>query len=159
MERVVEVGVLELWEELMVVGYGRILEKVQTIFSVMWCMQRERAIIFGSGTTLQVVLFLWKNYTRNCLLVVQEALISDMVIFVPDGGGRSWNFLFHCNFNEWELRRSYSFYEHVSGYLVGRVRISWFGSWIALVFLMCDPFILLYWKPLPFLSLGRTFGV
>ena len=42
----------------MVVGYGRILEKVQTIFSVMWCMQWERAIIFGSGTTLQVVLFL-----------------------------------------------------------------------------------------------------
>ena len=46
--------------------------------------------------------------------VVQEALISDIVIFTPDGGGRSWNFLFWCNFNEWELQRFYSFYEHVS---------------------------------------------
>ena len=46
--------------------------------------------------------------------VVQQALISDMVIFALDGGGRSWTFLFHHNFNEWELRRFYSFYEHVS---------------------------------------------
>ena len=46
--------------------------------------------------------------------VVQEALIFYMVIFALDGGGRSWNFLFRCNFNEWELRRFYSFYEHVS---------------------------------------------
>ena len=46
--------------------------------------------------------------------VVQEALISDMVIFAPNGGGRSWTFLFRHNFNEWELRRFYSFYEHVS---------------------------------------------
>ena len=46
--------------------------------------------------------------------VVQEALISDMVIFAPDGGGRSWNFLFQRNFDEWEMRRFYSFYEHVS---------------------------------------------
>ena len=46
--------------------------------------------------------------------VVQEALISDMVISAPDRGGRSWNFLFRRNFNEWEMRRFYSFYEHVS---------------------------------------------
>ena len=46
--------------------------------------------------------------------MVQEALISDMVIFAPDGGGRSWNFLFHRNFNEWKLWKFYSFYEHVS---------------------------------------------
>ena len=46
--------------------------------------------------------------------VVQEALISDMVIFAPNGGGTSWTFLFRHNFNEWELRRFYSFYEHVS---------------------------------------------
>ena len=46
--------------------------------------------------------------------MVQEALIFDMVIFAPDGGGRSWTFLFRHNFNEWELRRFYSFYEHVS---------------------------------------------
>ena len=45
------------------------------------------------------------------------------------------------------------------GFLVGRVRIFWFGSWIVVVSLMCDPFILLYWKPLLFLSLGRAFGV
>ena len=47
-------------------------------------------------------------------VVVQEALISDMVIFALDGGGRSWNFLFRRNFNEWEMWRFYSFYEHVS---------------------------------------------
>ena len=46
--------------------------------------------------------------------VIQEALISAMIIFAPDGGGRSWNFHFRRNFNEWELRRFYSFYEHVS---------------------------------------------
>ena len=45
-------------------------------------------------------------------VVVQEALISDMVIFAPNGGGR--DFLFRRNFNGWELRRFYSFYEHVS---------------------------------------------
>ena len=156
MERVVEVGVLDLWEELMVVGYGRILEKVQTIFSVMWCMQRERAIIFGSGTTLQVVLFLWKNYTRNCLLVVQEALISDMVIFAPDGGGRSWNFLFHCNFNEWELRRSYSFYEHISAripsgegenILIWQLnRIGVFDVWSFYIALLKAPSISFLWQ-------------
>ena len=37
-----------------------------------------------------------------------------MVIFAPDRGGRSLNFLFRRNFNEWEMRRFYSFYEHVS---------------------------------------------
>ena len=47
-------------------------------------------------------------------VVVQEALISDMVIFAPDVGGRSWNILFHRNFNELEIQRFYSFYEHVS---------------------------------------------
>ena len=47
-------------------------------------------------------------------VVVQEALISDMVIFAPDKGGRRWNFLFRRNFNKWELRRLYSFYENVS---------------------------------------------
>ena len=36
-----------------------------------------------------------------------------MVILAPDGGGRSWNFLFRHNFNEWELMKFYSFYEHV----------------------------------------------
>ena len=48
---------LELLEGLMVVGYGRILGKVRTISSVIWCMQREMALIFGFGTTLGVVLF------------------------------------------------------------------------------------------------------
>ena len=46
--------------------------------------------------------------------VVQEALIFDMIISAPNEGGRSWNFHFRCYFNEWELRRFYSFYEHVS---------------------------------------------
>ena len=42
--------------------------------------------------------------------VVQEALISNMVIFAPNEGGS----LFRRNFNEWELRKFYSFYKHVS---------------------------------------------
>ena len=37
-----------------------------------------------------------------------------MIIFAPDGGGSSWNFLFRRYFNEWELRRFYSFYVHVT---------------------------------------------
>ena len=37
-----------------------------------------------------------------------------MIISAPDEGGRSWNFHFQRYFNEWELRRFYSFYEHVS---------------------------------------------
>ena len=53
-------------------------------------------------------------------VVVLEALIFDMVIFALDGGGRSWNFLFRHNFNEWELRRFYSFYEHVSAKIPSR---------------------------------------
>ena len=47
-------------------------------------------------------------------VVVQEALISDMVIFALDVGGRSWNILLRRSFNEWEIQRFYSFYEYVS---------------------------------------------
>ena len=46
--------------------------------------------------------------------VVQESLISDMIISALNEGGRSWNFHFRLYFNEWELWRFYSFYEHVS---------------------------------------------
>ena len=42
--------------------------------------------------------------------MVQDALI----LYAPDGGGRSWNLLFLREFNDWETRRFYSFFEHVS---------------------------------------------
>ena len=42
--------------------------------------------------------------------VVQDALI----LYAPDGGGRSWNLLFRREFNDWETRIFYSFFEHVS---------------------------------------------
>ena len=65
-------------------------------------MQRERAIVFGfdkdpwSGPTPLKELY---SELFPCA-VVQEALIFDMIVFAPDGGGRSWNFHFQCNFNE-----------------------------------------------------------
>ena len=46
--------------------------------------------------------------------VVQDALISYLILYAPDGGGRSWNLLFLREFNDWETRRFYSFFEHVS---------------------------------------------
>lgn len=51
--------------------------------------------------------------------VIQEILISDMILHAPDGGGRCWNLLFHREFNGWEMGRFYSFFEHVSA------RIPW----------------------------------
>ena len=45
--------------------------------------------------------------------VVQEDLISDMILYALDGGGRSWNLLFCREFNDCEMRRFYSFFEHV----------------------------------------------
>ena len=39
-------------------GFDSIFGKVQTIFLVMWCMQWERAIIFGFGMILGVALLL-----------------------------------------------------------------------------------------------------
>ena len=39
--------------------------------------------------------------------VAQEALSSDLVFTALDGGVRSWNLLFHRDFNDWELERFY----------------------------------------------------
>ena len=162
MVRIVEVGALELWEELMAVGYGRILGKVQTIFSIMWCMQLEREIVIGFSTTLGVVLLLWRNYTRNCLHVLWFRklwfltwLFLHLIGEVGVGISISETILMNGSWGDFILSMSIS----LPGFLVGRVRISWFGSWIAVVSLMCDRFILLYWKPPLFLSLGRAFGV
>ena len=47
--------------------------------------------------------------------MVQDALI----LYAPDGGGRSWNLLFLREFNDWETRRFYSFFEHVSARIPG----------------------------------------
>ena len=41
----------------------------------------------------------------------------------------------------------------------GWLMISWFGSWLIVVFLMFALFITHYWKPLMFLSLSRAFIV
>ena len=125
----------------MVVGYGRILGKVQTISLVVWCMQRERAIVFGFGTTLRVVLLLWRNYTRNCLHVLWFRklwfltwLFLHQTREVRVGTSFSDAILMNGSWGDFILSMSMS----LPRFLVGKVRISWFGSWIAVVFLMCD---------------------
>ena len=45
--------------------------------------------------------------------MVQEALISDKILYALDGGGRSWNLNFPHEFNGWEMEKFYSFFEHV----------------------------------------------
>ena len=47
-------------------------------------------------------------------VVAPKALIFYLVLYAPDGGGRSWNLLFRRDFNVWELGRFYSFFERVS---------------------------------------------
>ena len=100
----------------MVVGYGKILGKVQTIFfgHVVYAAGEGNRIRFQHDPWIGPIPLKDLYPELFACVVVQEALIFDMVIFAPDGGGRSWNFLFRRNFNEWELRRFYSFYEHVS---------------------------------------------
>ena len=34
--------------------------------------------------------------------MVLDALISDLILYALDGGGRSWNLLFRREFNDWE---------------------------------------------------------
>ena len=46
--------------------------------------------------------------------MVLDALISDLILYALDGGSRSWNLLFHREFNDWEMGRFFSFFEHVS---------------------------------------------
>ena len=41
--------------------------------------------------------------------IVQESLIFDLIFYALDSGGRSWNLLFGCDFNDWETGRFYSF--------------------------------------------------
>ena len=42
-------------------------------------------------------------------VVVQEAQISDLIFTALDGGGRSWILLFCHTFQDWELKRVYTF--------------------------------------------------
>ena len=42
--------------------------------------------------------------------MVQEALISDLILYAPNGRGRSWNLLFRRAFNDKETGRFYSFF-------------------------------------------------
>ena len=58
MGRLEEIGALKLSERHMVVGCERKLGKVHRVSLVKWCMWQERIFVFGSGTTLGVVLFL-----------------------------------------------------------------------------------------------------
>ena len=44
----------------------------------------------------------------------KEARISYMVDIAPNGGGRSWNLLFCCEFQDWEMARFYAFFVHIS---------------------------------------------
>ena len=56
--RVVKVGALELLEGHKAMGCGRVLEKIQIVSLVMWCMQWERVVAFSFGMTLGVFLLL-----------------------------------------------------------------------------------------------------
>ena len=51
--------------------------------------------------------------------VDKEARISDMVDIAPDGGDRSWNLLFHREFQDWETARFYAFFISHPKYLLG----------------------------------------
>ena len=55
--------------------------------------------------------------------VVQEALISDMILHAPDGRGRNWNLLFHHEFNGWEMGRFYPLSMFLPEFHGGRVMI------------------------------------
>ena len=75
--------------------------------------------------------------------MVQDALI----LYAPDGGGRSWNLLFRREFNDWETRIFYSFFEHVSA-RIPRGESDDVLICLAvesfMVLFMCTPFIILY---------------
>ena len=70
MGKVVVAGVIELLEKHMAMGCGRTLGRGRRVSLVMCCMWRERVLILGSSMILRVVLLLWKNCIRNCLLVL-----------------------------------------------------------------------------------------
>ena len=63
-------------------------------------------------------------------VVDKEARIFDTVVIAPDGGDRSWNLLFRCEFQDWEMARFYAFFAHIS-FKIPRgwgLMIPWFGN-------------------------------
>ena len=51
------------------------------------------------------------------IVVDKIAMISDMVDFAPDGGGRSWNLRFRRAFQDWETWIFYDFFAYISSKL------------------------------------------
>ena len=51
------------------------------------------------------------------IVVDKTAMISDMVDFAPDGGGRSWNLRFRRAFQDWETWIFYDFFAYISSKL------------------------------------------
>ena len=47
----------------------------------------------------------------------KAAMISDLVEFASDGGGRSWNLCFRCAFQDWEIGIFYDYFAHISSKL------------------------------------------
>ena len=81
----------------MAVGCGRTLGKVQSC-----------GVCSGRGYSHSILArLLERSYSLKELYqeffvcaMVQDALISDLILYAPDGGGRSWNLLFHHEFND-----------------------------------------------------------
>ena len=51
------------------------------------------------------------------IVVDKIAMISDMVDYASDGGGRSWNLRFRHAFQDWETGIFYDFFAHISSKL------------------------------------------
>ena len=49
----------------------------------------------------------------------KEAMVSEMVDYAPDGGGRSWNLRFRRAFQDWETEIFYDFFAYISSKLPG----------------------------------------
>ena len=54
------------------------------------------------------------------IAVNKEAMVSEMVDYAPDGGGRSWNLRFHRAFQDQETEIFYDFFAYISSKLPRR---------------------------------------
>ena len=112
MGRPVGDGVLDLLEGHMDVVCGRTLGRgFESFFGqVLYAAGKGFRIRFwhdpwSRPTTLKDL------YPAMFAIVVDKiAMISDMVDFAPDGGGRSWNLRFHHAFQDWETWIFYDFF-------------------------------------------------
>ena len=53
----------------------------------------------------------------------KEAMVSEIVDYASDGGGRSWNLRFRRAFQDWETEIFYDFFAYISSKLPGGVMI------------------------------------